>query len=190
MARPRIETIAAGFAILAAVVGATWTVAVRTDEAEKRALRREVDQLKAEIARRDSPGIERLGPPVPAKAPGVISAPEEADRGAQHGFRLAILTPNEGDEVDAFTTVTYQLTGALPNGVSIILFLQDPTGQYWSWGKLNPRQERRVQIGISRDSGLTFQIGLLATDQPFPQDDPRDELPRHIAYEYITVRRR
>jgi hypothetical protein len=106
-----------------------------------------------------------------------------------HKLKVTFLEPPDGAIVDPFDTVRYTISGEVPSGYTPILVVRDPLGQFWSWGS-SSSHTHGVQFGVADDSGQQFDIGVLITDQEFPLNSPRRDLPRNIHYESISVRRR
>jgi hypothetical protein len=92
--------------------------------------------------------------------------------------------------VEKFITVRFAIQGSLPARVRPLLVVRDPLGQWWSWGISKTDTFEKIQIGIDRDSGDSFEIRVILTDEDFPRDQPRPNLPRSIGSDSVIVVRR
>lgn len=103
---------------------------------------------------------------------------------------VKIIGPNSGSLVEKLNTIKFSVQGNLPTGVKPLLAVRDPLGQWWSWGTSNSGEFNRIQIGVDRDSGESFEIRVLLTDEDFPRNQPRPDLPRAIASDSVIVIRK
>jgi hypothetical protein len=105
------------------------------------------------------------------------------------GLEVNTLRPHDGDLVDQFTDVVYELVGRTPAGSHATVLVRDPLGQYWSWGPSSSGEHNLVQLGMPADHGRKFQIGVLITSEDVPRGVPTDVLPRGV-FRSISVTRR
>lgn len=115
-------------------------------------------------------------PPPPTPLPSASST----------NMRIEFVRPRQGDRVPQFADVEYRVNGSIPHGYREVLLVQDPLGQYWSWGTPIGRQ-RRVQIGVAEDRGRQFILIILITRQEIPKGTPYQNLPHGIYHSSITV---
>ena len=100
---------------------------------------------------------------------------------------LNIISPQNGSIVPNYIDVSYTIERAIPAGYSAFLVVQDPVGQYWSWGSSPTGKHRNVQIGTLKDSGKRFEIGVIITNVKLEVGDVYQTLPEHLTYQAITV---
>jgi len=181
-----IEKIAAVVAIIAVVVGATWTVATRTTESEQRIMLENIKKLEREIV-----DINKIksSETIQAQLDTQENIPDKIGDNNDENYSLKFTQPQDGEIVQQASNISYSLSGNIPEGSHVVLIIKDPLRQYWSWGQLRPNEVKRVQLGIARDTGEEFTIGLLVTEQEFPVNQPTYELPKHSSFTKIDVKR-
>ncbi len=103
---------------------------------------------------------------------------------------VKIIEPNSGNLAEKYIIVRFSVQGDLPAGVKPLLVVRDPIGQWWSWGTSNSGLFQNVQLGVDRDSGESFEIRVLLTDENFERDKPQPNLPRAIASDSVIVIRK
>ena len=177
------KLLAGALALSSAVAGATFQLTRLATDSQVAALQLRVATLDGRIRELQAALGQR-----PAM---------EADRARQLVINSAspepvsatFLHPSDGATVPMFVDVAFSLSGQLPPGHSVYLFVRDPIGQYWSWGSVLSGRYPRVQLGVSSDSGQHFMIGVLVTDKSFPIGSPTHQLPAGITPASITVTR-
>lgn len=182
MTKMRIEKITAGITILAVIVAGTWAIATRTIDSKKEAMDDQLKQLQGQVQE-----LQNLDPSF-AEA----GSPTRDVQGTQlesSDYSLVFIALEDGDTVPQFIDVQYSQVGNIPSEMHTILVVQDPLGQFWSWGNVYPKLSKRIQVGIPEDSGATFHIGLLVTGQDFPINKPKRGLPNHAHFQSIEIRR-
>lgn len=100
---------------------------------------------------------------------------------------VLITYPKAGAIVNMRDKVEFVLQGELPPKHVAMLVIRDPTGQWWSWGSTKSGEFKRVQFGVERDSGESFEARILITDSPIPKNDPQNYLPDSIASDSVIV---
>ena len=113
----------------------------------------------------------------------------DSQAGPTRSFSARMINPSKGAVVGQFVDVEYAITGRLPVGTRGILVIQDPIDQWWVWGALNPKERRRVQIGLAEDSGRVFDVGIVFTADPPVIGRPLQQRPPGVAYTSVTVTR-
>ena len=103
---------------------------------------------------------------------------------------VKILEPISGSLVEKFIPVRFSVQGKVPNGVKPLLVVRDPIGQWWSWGTSDSGEFPKVEIGVDRDPGESFEIRILLTDEDFTRNQPHTNLPRSIASDSVIVIRK
>ena len=104
-------------------------------------------------------------------------------------LQVNFIRPRSGAIVPIWTDVIYSINGEIPIGYHGTLLVRDPIGQYWSWGASTTQEHSRVQIGVKKDSGENFSIGVLVTNLDLPMSKPTRNLPAGICYDSISVTR-
>ncbi len=178
----KLEKVATIIGVVSVIVAAIWAVATRTIDSETRTLEVKLVSLKNKIDDLENKTV--------ALEPNITILPPETNsyEGAyENEHSVVFLTPKDGETVKGYIDVSYSVEGDIPSGYHVILVVQDPIGQYWSWGKVTAELPKRIQVGVEKDEGKGFNILLLVTNLTFPISQPRYDLPNHISVSRIHV---
>ena len=116
----------------------------------------------------------------------VAPLPRIDTNNGNENININFIRPQNGAHVPQFSDVEYQIRGSIPSGYRDVLFVQDPLGQYWSWGTPAGRM-RTIQFGVEEDGGKQFRIIVLITDREIPFGRKYQDLPSNIQHSSITV---
>ena len=175
------QILSAVFALLVAVAGGAFTICKFAKDGEVAEYKLHISSLERQVQE-----FEKLLE-LCLKASNRQTVHENPDVNATF---VKIIEPNSGSLVEKLNTRRFAVHGSLPAGVEPLLVVRDPVGQWWSWGKSNTGVFNRVQIGADRDSGESFEIRLLLTDEDFAKNQPRPNLPESIASDSVIVVRK
>ena len=86
------------------------------------------------------------------------------------GASVSITSPIPGAVVDRIITVTLDVTGTIPDDCTLVLYVQDPLGQWWAWTQAASAGSHfwtlpGVQLGQPEDSGKAFSLLAIVTDE-------------------------
>jgi hypothetical protein len=101
---------------------------------------------------------------------------------------IEFIRPQQGDYVSQHTDVEYRINGSIPQGYREVLLVQNPLGQYWSWGATIDHRQA-IQLSVVEDRGRRFNIVVLITNQDIPKGITYQNLSQGIYHKSITVTR-
>jgi hypothetical protein len=100
---------------------------------------------------------------------------------------VRISSPSSEKPVGKNIDVTIELAGSIPHGLHPALLVRDPLGQWWSWGSAQSDRWYEVKIGDATDSGKSFEIRVLLTDQKLTLGKLDAPPPPSVASDSIEV---
>ena len=194
------KVVTGGFVLLGTCVAATYQLVTLSKQSEIAALKEQVAtaalqvstaNLRSEIQDKRVTELERRLDVASKQTFGGAKKGAEAAQASSTGApTLQIASPAKNAQVGDFADVRIQVNGAIPKDSNAILFVRDPTGQWWPWGASQGDTWYGIQIGVDADKGKQFEIRTVLTDQKFESGKPIRVAPQGIASASVQVTRR
>ncbi len=177
------QLLAGAFALAIAVASGAFTATKFAVESEIKGYSLRIEQLERQTRETE----KRLMLCLKANDREVSKRPtKELDSNSSLPL-VEITSLKSGELVGISHTIKASVLGKLPIGYHTIVAIRDPLGQWWSWGKIKSGDPLMVQFGEERDSGESFEVRVLITDESFLKNQPHSVLPSAIASDSAIV---
>jgi hypothetical protein len=105
----------------------------------------------------------------PSETATATASPTTTPAGPCAGANISIINPTHGQTVPEVIDVVMGVTGTIPPGCRVALVIKDPLEQCWAWLHAKPAgglwSLPGVTIGVANDTGKSFRLTAVITDQ-------------------------